>query len=492
MKTPFMRVSGLLFWMMGLVILVAFSTCQKDDNEPEPINLPELPGMDYLGRGYNAFGEFASTDELKATLLEFEQFRKEKVGDKEYKIPEEADVQYLDANTYQTIYGAGIEEYQNQRILSVGLSTDQPFFSGSVMENFLDIHYRTRDYAFVNITNERNLWKITLPHDPALLREMLTEQARAGLANMSAGEIFNKYGTHVLLGATIGGRADYFAAVRKNQITANMNLANMAEAAFQESLGELDLSGDPLRAEQVHAFRAHSFIALRVQGGDEECGKDAFSPGNYSNWLASVREEPALSGLPNPSLMPVWELCATPERRAALAEAFNQYAAGFELPPIVTDAKTSITDLRVRSGSHEDPYYYQESGFKVIPLNLNDGTTGDYVYLMYKEGLDVEQSITGLATVSGVNPTAPPGWSRVEGNLNAGTGSGDPEIYLCYQRDFTDNPVRQIRIIKGEDTPLPEGFEFVTNFYFGNIQDLNKGAGGSALFLAFSRNTAQP
>ncbi|MCB9036331.1 MAG: hypothetical protein H6557_06905 [Lewinellaceae bacterium] len=492
MNHPLNKTIRPILWGMGLAVL-AFSSCQKDNNnEPQPLNLADLPGIDYLGRGYNAFGDFAADGELKSALINFEQYRKETVGAKEYKVPEEADVQYLDENTFQVLLGQTIEEFQDNRMASVGLSGSYPYFSGAVTGNFQAIHYRTPDYAFVNVSNTVNRWKVSLPHDANLLRTLLADEAKTALATMPPNQLFSQYGTHLLTAATIGERADYYVAAEKSK-TAQLNLAQAAEASFRASLGELDLNAEPQYQEMVNTLREHSFIGVKTQGGSPGPGKDIFTAGNYQAWLHSVDDNLTLSNLSNPSLMPIWELCESSDRKAEVEEAFKLYAAGFELPGIVTDAKTSITEILIKSGSQENPYFYQEPGFKVIPQNLNEGANGDFVYLMYKEGLDIEASINELATVSGNNPKAPSGWFRIETNLNEGTGIGDPEIYLCYKKvAFSENPIRQLKILKGEDTPLPSGFEYVKNFYYSNVQNLNHGADGEVIYLAFSRHESEP
>ncbi|MCB0560639.1 MAG: hypothetical protein H6573_24105 [Lewinellaceae bacterium] len=490
MNHPFINTIRPLLWIMVLA-LIAFSSCQKDNSEPEPINLADLPGADYLGRGYNAFGDFATTDELKSVLINFEQYRKEKVGEKEYKIPEDADVQYMGDNTFQSISGQTIGEFQNMRSASVGLSGDYPYFSGAVTGNFQAVHYRTENYAFIHVSNTVNRWKVSLPHDPNLLRAMLTEEARTALATLPPAQLFNQYGTHLLTSAAIGARADYYVAAEKSA-TNQLNLAEAAEASFKASLGVIDLNAEPPYQEMVNNLREHAFIGVKVQGGSPSYGQNIFSPGNYQDWIGSVDDHLVISQLSNPSLLPIWELCENGARSKEVEEAFHLYASDFELPAIVTDAKASITEILIKSGTEENPYFYQEPGFKVIPENLNEHTTGDYVYLMYKEGLDIETSISELTTVSGVGSKAPAGWFRIATNLNEGTGSGDPEIYLCYKRAFSENPIRQIRVVKGENTPAPEGFELVKNFYYGNVQNFNHGAGGEYIYLAYSRHESEP
>lgn len=476
-------------WIMALALLI-LSACQKDASVPEPVNLPELPGVHYLGRGYNAFGDYATAGELKAPLISFRHFRKETAGAQEYKVPEEVEVQAVNESRFESFSAPDIKEFQGQLRSSAGLIGGFPFFSGAITTGFEAVHYRTTYYAFALASHTVNRWKLALPYDAALLRTMLTEEARTALATLPPAQLFGQYGTHLLTAAAIGARADYYVAADKSQ-TGALDLAQAAEAAFKASLGDGRLNVDPQDQEMVATLRENAFIGVRVQGGNPAPGRQIFGEANYHSWLNSVDEAPALCGFSIPGLMPIWELCETGARRAELEEAFRQYAAGFELPDVIENAKTNIAEILVKSGPHEDPYYYQAPGYKVIPENLNDKTTGDYVFLMYREGLDTEPSITELATVSGANPTAPPGWFRIPSNLNEGTGTGDPEIYLCYQRAVSDAPVRQIKILSGEDALPPEGFELVKNLYFGNVQDLNHGTDGQRIFLAFSREDSR-
>lgn len=493
MKNLFTKAAGQLPLAVGLAFALTFSSCQKDDTapEPEPFYLDGLPGAAYLGRGYNAFGEFAAAGALKGRLIGFENYRKEKAGGQEYKVPADVEVLHQNENKFGLLSGPTIEEYQARRAAAIGLSADYPFFSGSVTANFQEIHYRTPDYFFVNVSNEVNLWKVSLPYDPGLLRAKLTEEARADLAGMASQELFGKYGTHLLVSAAIGGRADYFVAVEKNEATNQLDMEVAAKASFKESLGALDPSVESEYAEMIDILRKNSFIGLKIEGGDPAYGSNILSKENYSAWAGSVEDAPALSALSNLSLMPLWELCESEARRTEVEEAFKQYALHFNLPEMAAGAGKSITDILIKAGSHSDPYYYQESGYKVIPENLNAQTGGKYVYLMYREGLDTEASITELATVSGFNPTAPGAWFRIRTNLNEGTGAGDPEVYLCYQRAVTESPIRQVQVVKGEST-LPTGFELVKNFYYGNVQDLNQGAGGTPVHIAFSREKSGP
>jgi hypothetical protein len=73
------------------------------------------------------------------------------------------------------------------------------------------------------------------------------------------------------------------------------------------------------------------------------------------------------------------------------------------------------------------------TGYVKIPQNLNEGTSGDYVYLCYPPANWVNDiAIKSVTVVGGLSPNvpAPYGYQKVPGDLNQGAG-GD-FIYVCY------------------------------------------------------------
>ena len=82
-------------WVAGLAFVMAFSSCKKDETEPDPVNLTELPGVAFLGHGYNTFGDWANPDEVKNAMISFENYRKVVVNGADYKLPEEVEYTML-------------------------------------------------------------------------------------------------------------------------------------------------------------------------------------------------------------------------------------------------------------------------------------------------------------------------------------------------------------------------------------------------------------
>lgn len=475
-------------WVAGLAFLTAFSSCKKDETEPEPVNLTELPGVSFLGHGYNAFGNWACPGEVKEAMISFDDYRRLEVNGAEYKIPEDAAYTALNENVFVRYFGQDPEAYRNQFATAAGLSNDAPYFAGAVTGHFTQSEYRLANMAFVGVENHIRLWKVSLPGDAATLRAMLSEQARTALATMPPAELFSQYGSHILREAVIGARAGYYAAVDLSAVSPELDLMEVAELSFKVGLGETDLSADPAREQMVNAFRAGSVFHLGFSGGEPVYGQKLFTAGYYQKWAMSADDEPGLAGFTSISLLPVWELCESAARRTELMEAFAAYAQQFELPGLVGPEKLCIAALSAKASSA--PGIQAIEGFRPIPFDLNEGTAGKHIYLYFQTGLDSEAAITELTAVTGQDISPPYGWTKVGVNLNE--GAGGQHVYISFQKGLSTNPVRELRILTGEEPVIPDGFALLGNFYRNNApQDLNEAAGGQRLWLAFSRG-AQP
>jgi hypothetical protein len=71
-----------IFILSGTVLL--FNSCSEDkptQSEPEPVeNL--LPGVSYMGHGYNVFGDYAKTEYVKSALFKFDNYQNISVNGK--------------------------------------------------------------------------------------------------------------------------------------------------------------------------------------------------------------------------------------------------------------------------------------------------------------------------------------------------------------------------------------------------------------------------
>jgi hypothetical protein len=86
MKTQLSKVSKtcLILYQISLIVLFFFISCEENATEPESIqqdylarDIPDdaIPGVAYLGCGYNAFGEYASTISIRFPIIDFKSIQ---------------------------------------------------------------------------------------------------------------------------------------------------------------------------------------------------------------------------------------------------------------------------------------------------------------------------------------------------------------------------------------------------------------------------------
>jgi hypothetical protein len=473
-----------------LLFCLTFLISCKEDSPTEPKPDPTqnlLPGVSYMGHGYNVFGDYAKTEYVKSALFKYDNYKTVSVNGKSYNLP--SDIEYIYVNTadFKSVSGINSHEYREKMEINASLSGSYSFFSLSVKNNYSEEHYRSNYRAFCTIQNVIKQWKLTLPYtDFTKLKSMLTDEAKSDIANLSPTTLFNKYGTHFLAELIIGARADYNTCVTKSTETAAIknNFQVCAEASFKKKSGSG--SFNMVTEQQLQCFESNSFQNLKVSGGRSEYGSYIFQTGNYDKWIESINkiENLTISDFTDNSLIPIWELSADNTRKNELSSAFDTYAQQFELPALLDEA---INDLyfEVSNSAVVTP----QPGWSMINVDLNRDAGGKYIYLCYKNGLDNQEAISEITFIVN-NQQIPPGYVKIPQDLNEGAG-GD-FIYLCYKKEITNNPIRRVNVLIGQNAQPDPGFYFTKNYYSGVKQDLNQGAGGNFVWMVYSYDFPNP
>ena len=473
-----------------LLLIIALIIGCKDDNPTEPGSDPTsnlLPGVSYMGHGYNVFGDYAKTEYVKSTLFKFDSYQAVSVNGKSYNVPSDIDYTYINSADFKSVSGINSHEYRSKMQINASLSGSYGFFSLSVKNNYSEELYRSNYRAFCTIQNVIKQWKLTLPYtDFTKLKSMLTDEARSDIANLSPETLFNKYGTHFIAELIIGARADYNTVVTKCTETSIIknNFQVCAEASFKKASGSG--SFNMVTEEQLACFESNMTQNLKVSGGRSEYGSYIFQAGNYDMWIESINnmENLTISDFTDNSLIPIWELCDDNARKNELISAFDTYAQQYELPALVDETIDGLY-FEVSSSAVVTP----DPGWTLINDDLNRDAGGKYIFLCYKNGLDDQEAISAVTFI--VNSQATPaGYIKIPQDLNEGAG-GD-FIYLCYKSEITSNPIRRVNVLIGQNTQPEPGFYFAENYYTQAKQDLNQGAGGNYIWMVYSYDLPDP
>ena len=483
----FRKKFSFLISILLLLFLAFVNGCEDNPTESAEPTDNLLPGVSYMGHGYNVFGDYAKTEYVKSALFKYDSYQTVEVSGKSYNIPSDIEYTIVNESDFKRTYGLNSYEYRESMSINASLSGSYSFFSMSVTNNYNEEYYKSNYRAFCTIQNVIKKWKLTLPYtDFTALKSMLTSEAVSDLANLAPEVLFSKYGTHFIAELIIGARADYNTCVSKSAETSSIknNFHACAEASFKKKSGSGDFN--IVTEQQLQIFQANSYENLKVAGGKSEYGSYIFQTGNYEKWIESIDnyENLTISDFTENSLIPIWELCADDTRKNQLIAAFDSYAGQFELPALVDNAIDGlyfeVSDYAVVT---PDP------GWTLINVDLNREAGGKYIYLCYRNGLEDQEAISAITFIVN-NQETPPGFIKINQDLNE--GSGGAFVYLCYKKEITNNPIRRVNILIGENAQPELGFYFGQNYYWYEKQDLNHGAGGNFIWLVYSYDLPNP
>lgn len=147
-----------------------------------------------------------------------------------------------------------------------------------------------------------------------------------------------------------------------------------------------------------------------------------------------------------------------------------------------------ISDLRVLYDKEPVP-----EGFIKISTDLNKGAKGKYIFLCYRETTNANEAVRGLKILEGENAAAPGGYTKIARDLNA--GSGGAYLFLAFSKgNNAGSPIRDIKFdvstssLEKRNVGANRGLAVVvpTISEFTYLKtDLNKGAGGSFIYLMY-------
>lgn len=147
--------------------------------------------------------------------------------------------------------------------------------------------------------------------------------------NVTPQTLFNKYGTHFIRSAVLGGKIDFnyelYSTTQKdlseyaNSITANISSTYVKFDANAERKVKTEAASKNVIITTNSTTLGGSSVAMSSL---DEMSK------NYQSWLTSLKDNCALIDIKdNQSLVPLWDLLPDGERKTALKNYFNQYGS---------------------------------------------------------------------------------------------------------------------------------------------------------------------
>lgn len=270
----------------------------------------------YLGYGYDVINDpymDKNAINFSAPILDMQ-----KIENAQLKMAKEnSSVVYeSEGSTMQQFYeayAASLNVYGKAgKMFSGGLKAD---FKGSDSE-------KSYWYFYKNIYNIKT-FNLCMTDSVDKIRELLSDEFKNDLSNMKAEALFNKYGTHMIKEAAMGGRMEisstYFSDTASSSV--DMQAAVNAHIKFLGS-ASLNTEASASYESALETQDVKSKVRIKQFGGVLVDTHDLESlESNYSKWVESFDESlqnSALCGIVGEnSLLGIWELLPESEQARA-------------------------------------------------------------------------------------------------------------------------------------------------------------------------------
>ncbi|MEC2040285.1 MAC/perforin domain-containing protein [Bacillus altitudinis] len=447
----------------------------------EKNTVPDVPGLDVLGYGYDVFGRYANTQNATRKLFNLGEMVLKNIDNKDYNIPKCVNFRFINENSLQIFSGETLSEYMSALNNILKVDGNYNFFSGSLEVDFNKKFLTKSNYAFTKVLNSIQKWILSLPDESILVSLYMDEIVKKDLEELTPENLFDKYGTHYLQEIIVGAKATYNTVVNKLLYESEFSISTMAQMSYKYTVNSISASDKLKYEESIKNYKRFSEETLHTFGGRPEYSSN-IKNGSYDKWIESIEENAVFCDFAPKGLKPIWNLCTNPDRKKVLIDAFSSYAKSKEKKI----GQPCINGLDIIYSSKPD--VEPPNDYIRINYDLNKGHGHDYLYICYRNGLDNDEAnlpITDIKViVSDEELTKAPDerYTLIRHDLNAGLGSKTKYIYIAYtQNTQLGLPIRGISLIYGDtpDVPAPSGYTKIP-------VDLKQSAGGEYVYICTS------
>lgn len=462
------------------------------------LNEADFPVVLRIGRGYNVFGEYASALSLKQAVLDLNKLI---VDQKIERIN-------YDRGAYSEITGESIRTYSNQMSIKSGLEGRYFCFGGSANINFSSGRTEQSNNYFSTMSKIIRKYGVYV-NGATNLKNYLNIDAKKMINdnNTPASTVFANYGHYVLVDTITGGRVDYSITASSKASTSYENFKAATKADFNVAVLKAGASTEYQNIINKSAYDSNKEIKLQTLGGSFSLDPVQLNndPQILSKWENTLEEKGTLVDFGDTTakaLIPIWELADNPARANYLKAEFEKLnlaqANRWPAEQYVTDI-VFVTDINEWTAREKCP-----DGYFLVNRNLNQGLismpflgkNANYIYLCYKLGDNINEAYTDffmeLTAKQKSTETKPMShnsnfvdYTRINTDLNKGAG-GD-FIYMWTTKAKTMNAIKGIDVAFDNPNNVQPGWDSVFWINTTSPADVNKGVGGSFIYIKYTR-----
>jgi MAC/Perforin domain-containing protein len=393
---------------------------KKSAKPPSPVpkskHLP-IPGLEFLGAGYNVFGRYASADDVKANIFDFsvdgtvdQQLYDESLPQIRSNVenafqvmPTEIKLIYArpPGVQFKPLFQARLDftesgsmtEEQQSLTAHADIEGTYGLFSGEINARYSSNASKLATARCYSATALMRYYDLSMANFPLHPVRYVRPTVRKDLNNpaITPEQIFEKYGTHYLYAITIGSKIVYGHTVDSSKTTKSFDIAVELRAKYGEPGAEISGGGGvDYKQSSAQAADAESVKFYAEGVSDEQLQAAERADKNPLAVLKQGWHNPTLIDFPTGALKPIWELCDLLSRRTKLEQAFSDYLSTHQS---IVGADADLVPLYLLKSPMDTPCYRfanNRSDTTVDGLEwklaADDGKPTLYVYAEQKEG----------------------------------------------------------------------------------------------------------
>lgn len=323
-----------------------------------------------IGSGYDITTHYADISHCKESLFDIRNEGSSiflMANNQKHNI----EVRATPATSYIEIFGRSLEEYMTSFGNKTSISGSYGPFSASVSVDFNLNKSGSMQNDFMTIQHYVDLKMLRLPYEVKKLVKPSVQKAIDDV-NISPEVLFDRFGTHYIWEAPIGGRADFIFQFDRQQSSQQFNLEVAARVEYNSLASSGSVSNETSYGKNSAQLKENAYYNIKTYGGDSNKGARIRQDrqNGMKEWATSVRNNPTLSRFTKNSLRPISDLCSTEERKQQIKVAFDNYAKGNSIlnqpPKLDVRIERNLVKVATDEGSGADD---DVSIFKAVANN---------------------------------------------------------------------------------------------------------------------------
>ncbi|MBT9489859.1 MAG: hypothetical protein IV093_20315 [Rubrivivax sp.] len=312
---------------------------------------PNIPGLEFLGAGYDVFGYWANRRSVKANLFDFsvDGFVDQQLIDESLPqtrdnvegaftvLPQEIKLMYQRPTNVQYIpaFEANVEisrrksvkDEQRSLAVSANLEFDDAVFGLEIGARYGQEFSRLQSSEYFTANVRSVYYTLTMGNYSIKPDGCLTTVAASEINDerIEPAALFDKYGTHYLARVDVGCKIVYGHEIDTSALSSSQTIESELKAHYGGLSGGGKIQSNFANNasdlfENVHVF------ACGMSDKQLEMLKDIQT--KPYDLLVGGWHNPTLVDFDANSLVPIWTLCKKPKRATSLQTAFRAYASG--------------------------------------------------------------------------------------------------------------------------------------------------------------------